>query len=35
MITILYLTGDYKSAFNFGKQAETKDRVKHDAGRHI
>ena len=24
-----YLTGDYKSAFNFGKQKETEDRVKH------
>ena len=26
---ILYLTGDYKSAFNKGKQAETEDRYKH------
>lgn len=24
-----YLTGDYKSAFNLGKQAEVEDRVKH------
>ena len=24
-----YLTGDYKTAFNKGKQAETEDRVKH------
>ena len=24
-----YLTGDYKSAFNFGKQKEVEDRVKH------
>lgn len=24
-----YLTGDYKTAFNLGKQAETEDRVKH------
>ena len=24
-----YLTGDYKSAFNKGKQAETEERVKH------
>jgi ribonucleoside-triphosphate reductase len=24
-----YLTGDYKSAFNLGKQAEVKDRVRH------
>ena len=24
-----YLTGDYKSAFNKGKQAEVKARVKH------
>lgn len=24
-----YLTGDYKSAFNVGKQAEVEDRVKH------
>ena len=24
-----YLTGDYKSAFNYGKQCETEDRVKH------
>ena len=24
-----YLTGDYKSAFNKGKQAEVEDRVKH------
>ena len=25
-----YLTGDYKTAFNLGKQAEVKDRVKHN-----
>ena len=25
----LYLTGDYKTAFNKGKQAEVVDRVKH------
>ena len=25
-----YLTGDYKTAFNSGKQAETEDRVKHE-----
>ena len=25
-----YLTGDYKTAFNKGKQAEAEDRVKHD-----
>jgi ribonucleoside-triphosphate reductase len=24
-----YLTGDYKTAFNFGKQQETEMRVKH------
>ena len=24
-----YLTGDYKTAFNLGKQAEVKDRFKH------
>ena len=24
-----YLTGDYKEAFNYGKQCETEDRVKH------
>ena len=24
-----YLTGDYKTAFNYGKQRETEDRVKH------
>lgn len=24
-----YLTGDYKSAFNYGKQCETQDRIKH------
>ena len=24
-----YLTGDYKTAFNYGKQKEVKDRVKH------
>ena len=24
-----YLTGDYKTAFNIGKQAETEDRVSH------
>ena len=27
-----YLTGDYKSAFNYGKQCEVKDRVKHING---
>ena len=27
-----YLTGDYKSAFNYGKQCEVKDRVKHIQG---
>ena len=26
---IMYLTGDYKTAFNNGKQAEVEDRVKH------
>ena len=25
----MYLTGDYKTAFNKGKQEEVKDRVKH------
>ena len=25
-----YLTGDYKTAFNLGKQAETEDRIKHE-----
>ena len=25
-----YLTGDYKSAFNYGKQVETEQRVKHN-----
>ena len=25
----MYLTGDYKTAFNYGKQKETEDRVKH------
>lgn len=25
-----YLTGDYKSAFNYGKQKETEERVKHE-----
>ncbi len=25
-----YLTGDYKTAFNYGKQKETEDRVKHN-----
>jgi ribonucleoside-triphosphate reductase len=25
-----YLTGDYKTAFNLGKQDEVKDRVKHN-----
>ena len=24
-----YLTGNYKTAFNYGKQKETEDRVKH------
>ena len=27
-----YLTGDYITAFNKGKQAEVKDRVKHGKG---
>ena len=27
-----YLTGDYKTAFNNGKQKETEARVKHDIG---
>ena len=27
-----YITGDYKSAFNYGKQCEVKDRVKHIKG---
>lgn len=35
MITILYLTGNYKTAFNAGKQAEVEDRVKHSAGREL
>lgn len=35
MITILYLTGNYKTAFNAGKQAEVEDRVKHTQGRTI
>ena len=30
-----YLTGNYKTAFNAGKQAEVKDRVKHSAGREL
>lgn len=25
----MYLTGDYKTAFNYGKQKETEDRFKH------
>jgi len=25
----MYLTGDYKTAFNWGKQKETEDRYKH------
>ena len=25
-----YLTGDYKTAFNYGKQKEAEDRVKHE-----
>ena len=29
MITILYLTGNYTTAFNKGKQAEVEARVKH------
>ena len=29
IIKIMYLTGDYKTAFNNGKQAEVEDRVKH------
>ena len=29
MITKLYLTGNYKTAFNTGKIAEVEDRVKH------
>lgn len=29
MITILYLTGNYKTAFNKGKIQETDMRVKH------
>lgn len=29
MITKLYLTGNYLTAFNNGKIAEVKDRVKH------
>lgn len=28
----LYLTGDYKSAFNLGKQDEVEERVKHTGG---
>ena len=27
-----YLTGDYKTRFNDGKQAEVRDRVKHNLG---
>lgn len=30
-----YLTGNYKTAFNAGKQAEVEDRVKHSAGREL
>ena len=33
MITILYLTGNYKTAFNKGKQAEAEARVKHNEGK--
>lgn len=29
MFNKLYLTGDYLSAFNKGKQSEVNDRVKH------
>ena len=29
MTTILYLTGDYKTAFNPGKRQEVEHRVKH------
>jgi hypothetical protein len=29
MITKLYLTGDYMTAFNKGKIAEVQERVKH------
>ena len=29
MITKLYLTGNYTTAFNLGKQDEVKHRVKH------
>ena len=25
----MYLTGDYKTAFNYGKQKEVEDRYKH------
>ena len=30
-----YLTGNYKTAFNAGKQAEVEDRVKHSSGREL
>lgn len=30
-----YLTGNYKTAFNKGKIAETEQRVRHDTGRHV
>ena len=30
-----YLTGNYKTAFNNGKQAEVEDRVKHSAGKEL
>ncbi len=30
-----YLTGNYKTAFNNGKQAEVEDRVKHSTGRKL
>jgi ribonucleoside-triphosphate reductase len=30
-----YLTGNYKTAFNSGKQSEVEDRVKHSRGRVI
>lgn len=30
-----YLTGNYKTAFNAGKQAEVEDRVKHSTGREL
>ena len=30
-----YLTGDYKTAFNYGKQKETEDRFRHTTRRII